>query len=239
VVAHYHGVEGVGAHGEMHVFDDGYAGLADVGHGLTNVSIVMPRRLAKRLSADPAAFVAAWLSSRPSLAARFEHAALSGDVRATGPFNSHARSAWSPGTALLGDAADFFDPFTGEGIYAALRGAELLTPYAFDAVRHGAARSRVALAAYDRARREEFGGKWKVERLVGAAVASPVLFNRVAAALAARRDLADLFVGVTGDFVPARRVLRAGVLLRLLLGAWRGTPGRAPASEPPITSHPA
>jgi menaquinone-9 beta-reductase len=34
-VAHYRGVPGIGAHGEMHVERDGYAGLADVGHGET------------------------------------------------------------------------------------------------------------------------------------------------------------------------------------------------------------
>jgi flavin-dependent dehydrogenase len=120
------------------------------------------------------------------------------------------------GAALVGDAADFFDPFTGEGIYAALRGGELLAPFARAALAAGGAAADGALREYDRARRREFGGKWAVERLIGAAVAFPPLMNHAARVLSRRRDMADLLVGVTGDFVPAREVLRAGYLLRLL-----------------------
>jgi non-specific serine/threonine protein kinase len=56
-------------------------------------------------------------------------------VRAIGPFAQQARRPWAPGAALVGDAADFFDPFTGEGIYAGLRGGELLAPFAAEAAR--------------------------------------------------------------------------------------------------------
>ena len=49
------------------------------------------------------------------------------------------------GVALVGDAAGFYDPFTGEGLYTALRGAELLAEVAHDALRGGAC-SRAAVA---------------------------------------------------------------------------------------------
>jgi flavin-dependent dehydrogenase len=140
-------------------------------------------------------------------------------VRATGPFASAARKAWTPGAALVGDAADFFDPFTGEGIYAALRGGEILAAHVKESI-SDIARGRSgdeSLRAYDRARRSEFSGKWKVERMVGAAVAFPALINRAANVLSRRRDMADLLVGVVGDFVPAREVLSPGYLLRLML----------------------
>ncbi len=216
LVMHYSGIAGMGPHGEMHVFGDGYVGLADVGGGITNVAIVVPATRAPEMKGASGGFADRWIAAHPSVAPRFDGAHRLTTPMATGPFNQRARRAWSPGVALVGDAADFFDPFTGEGIYAALRGAELLTPYAFDAVRAGRTKHEVALAAYDRCRRHEFAGKWEVERLVGTAVGLPLLFNRAASVLAARRDLADLFVGVTGDFVPARRVLRPGYLVQLL-----------------------
>jgi menaquinone-9 beta-reductase len=40
--------------------------------------------------------------------------------------------------------------------------------------------------------------------------------NRAATILSRRRDMADLLVGVVGDFVPAREVLRPRYLLNLL-----------------------
>jgi hypothetical protein len=73
-----------------------------------------------------------------------------------------------------------------------------------------------ALNEYEIARRKEFSGKWTVEKLVGAAVAFPALINRAANVLSRRRDMADLLVGVTGDFVPAREVLRPGYVFNLL-----------------------
>lgn len=80
------------------------------------------------------------------------------------------------------------------------------------------------MRAYQRARRREFAGKWAVERLVSIAVARPALMNRLTATLARRKDLADLLVGVCGDFIPPRELLRPAFLLPLLLG------GRAPAA---------
>jgi hypothetical protein len=41
--------------------------------------------------------------------------------------------------------------------------------------------------------------------------------NRAARAMAARKELADLLVGVTGDFVPPRMVLRLGFLARMFV----------------------
>jgi hypothetical protein len=50
-----------------------------------------------------------------------------------------------------------------------------------------------------------------------------------ARSLALRPTMADTIVGVTGDFVPAREVLRAGFLARLLL-PWKVGAGRAAAT---------
>ena len=220
LVSHYRGVEGIGTLGEMHVTPHGYVGLAAVSGGLTNVALVVPQRDAATMAGDPTAFLERWIAAQPSLAPRFARAQRETPVRATGPFASHATRPWAPGAMLTGDAADFFDPFTGEGIYAALRGGELLAPFAVDAVlatQRGDLRGmRRSLQAYGQARRRTFAGKWRVEKLIGAAVAFPSLMNHAARVLTRDRDLADLLVGVTGDFVPPSAVLRPRTLLRFL-----------------------
>ena len=138
-------------------------------------------------------------------------------VVVTGPFGAYSRRAWAPGAALVGDAADFFDPFTGEGIYAALRGGELLADALVAGLRADDG-GEAALREYDRARRREFGGKWIVERVIGAVVGSPALINRAAKRLSARKDLADLLIGVTGNFVPASEVVRWSYVWKVFVG---------------------
>lgn len=250
LVAHYRGVADIGTLGEMHVTTEGYVGLASVGGGVTNVALVVPRNLAHAIAGDPAAYLTAWLSRQRALASRFTNAERITPVRATGPFASHAVRAWAPGAALVGDAADFFDPFTGEGIYAALRGGELAASFVTDAV-HAREQSDVsgaqrALRAYEQARRDAFQGKWRVEKLIGMAVAFPWLMNRAARVLGRNRELSDLLIGVTGDFVPPSAVLSPSTLWRLLrprttVSAARVTSPRSPvgaSASGTSTSHP-
>ena len=162
LVAHYRKVQGVTDMGEMHVDYDGYFGIVDVGDGKMNVAVVIPQSRAKRIGEDKTAFFEQWIASRPHLAERFVGAERITPVRATGPFATASRRAWAPGAALVGDAADFFDPFTGEGIYAALRGGELLAPHLLEALERPPADERRVLSGYDVARKREFGGKWKL-----------------------------------------------------------------------------
>jgi menaquinone-9 beta-reductase len=225
LVAHFEGFGGMQEWGELHVERDvGYVGLATVDGGLTNAAMAVPATFARSVSAERERFFMDWLRARPQLAARVRGARLASPVRVTGPFASHACHSWAPGAALVGDAADFFDPFTGEGIYCGLRGGELLATHALAAL--GAeteSASDSALARYHRARRTEFAGKWIVERLIGAAVGWAPAMNYFSRTLAARKDMADLLVGVTGNFVPAREVLRPTYLLNLFRSS-NGTP---------------
>lgn len=216
LVTHYRNVQGVTDIGEMHVEYDGYFGIVDVGEGKMNVAVVIPMSRAQQIGDDKTQFLERWIAARPHLAERFAGAERLTPVRATGPFATGSRRAWAPGAALVGDAADFFDPFTGEGIYAALRGGELLAPYLIEAL--GGARDETqVLPGYDRARKREFGGKWKLERIVGMAIAYPWFLNNAAKLLSKRKDMADLLAGVAGDFIPAELVLSPRFLFNLFI----------------------
>lgn len=250
LVSHYRGITGMTSLGEMHVTRDrGYVGLAAVtdtvgdavGDAITNVAVVMPQSLAATALRDgPEAALEQWMLMHPQLAERMRHATRVSPVLATGPFASRARRAWAPGAALVGDAADFFDPFTGEGIFAALRGAEILAPFVESAVRASArgdaTGALLALRAYERARHDAFAGKWRVERLIGAAVSAPRLLDGASRVLGSDRSLADLLIGVTGDFVPPSALVAPTTLWRLARAMLRAT-GRATrrAARPSFT----
>jgi len=193
--------------GEMHVGRPGYVGLGPIGSGVTTVALVLPLDQAHRGERffDE-------LNRFPGVAGRFDPGRIVRRVLATGPFARWSRQPAGDGALLVGDAADFFDPFTGQGIYSALRGAELAAVAILDSLATGA-----SLRQYARARRREFTGKWLLERIIGVAVGWPALIERVVERLIRRPELADLLVRATGNCIPARAALAPAVLAGLVL----------------------
>ncbi len=216
-VAHLEGVSAMGGSAELFVGRHGYVGLNPIGGGRTNVALVVPasRAAAARGRAEP--FFLESLREFPQVLQRVERASLVRRVMVTGPFAASSARVVADGAALVGDAADFFDPFTGEGIFSALRGAELLADAAISALAVGDAVTAASLAPYRRARRRAFAGKWAVERLIGYGMWWPRLFDRAVERLGRRGAMAHTLIGVTGDFVPAREVLNPVFLARMLL----------------------
>lgn len=213
-VTHAVGVAGMGDVGEMYVGRNGYAGLAPLGEGVTNVAVVVD--LARvRIEKPPQASFNHLLRDYPAVCERLRSSTRVSPVRAVGPFGRWVSRATADRVVLVGDAADFHDPFTGEGVYAALHGAELLSEATLPALARDQL-SKSALAPYDAARRRAFGGKWTVERLVSWAVAHPGIFNHITHRLAARPELADVLVAVTGNFAPPHAVLRTSFAWQLI-----------------------
>ena len=205
--AHVADVRDVHELGEMHVGRPGYVGLGPIGNGVTTVALVVPAGEARR-----GARFFDELNRFPGVAGRFDARRTVRPVMATGPFARWSRRAATDGALLVGDAADFFDPFTGQGIYSALRGAELAAAAIVDTLATGA-----SLRQYVRARRREFTGKWLLERMIGIAVGWPALIERVVGRMLRRPDLADLLVRATGNCIPARAALAPRVLAGLVL----------------------
>lgn len=215
--AHAEGIEGLGRHAEMYVGERGYAGLNPIGGGVTSVALVVPQADARPARGRVTAFFCNALDGFPGLHGRVRPERLVRRVLVTGPFAAWSGRVSAPGAALVGDAADFFDPFTGEGICSALRGAEMLAVVAADALSQAGAVTEARLAPYRRARHRAFAGKWAVERLIGYGMWFPRLFDHAVARLGRKPGMADTMIGVTGDFVPARAVLNPAFLARMVL----------------------
>lgn len=224
-VAHVAGVPGLDGFAEMHVGDDGYVGLNRVGvechpersdSVLANVALIVPQRRAMLARGRVEQFFFDALETFPGVRGRVRRDGLIRRVLVTGPFAARSARVVADGALLVGDAADFFDPFTGEGIYSALKGAELAVEVGATALARGGAATAGQLAGYRVARRAAFLGKWAVERLVGYGMLLPGLFDRAVERLE-RRGLSHTFIGVTGDLLPASHVLNPWFLSRMVL----------------------
>jgi flavin-dependent dehydrogenase len=126
-----------------------------------------------------------------------------------------ARRVAGDGFLPVGDAASFLDPFTGDGIHDAMRGALLAAPVADAALRAGDTSER-RLAPYGSARRRAFWAKRQVCWLVQAFIADPALMDYATARLARRPATAITLAGVLGDLSPAWQALSPRFLAQLL-----------------------
>ena len=216
LTAHVAGFAGVSDWGELHVSSEGYVGLGPVGDGITTIALVLPLASVQRRLPDLRAHFFAELERFSGLAGRGAGAQLTRQILVTGPFARWSRRPVADGALLVGDAADFFDPFTGQGIYAAVHGAALAAAALSEPLAHGDRVTAAALASYGRARRQAFTGKWLIERAIGLGVGWPALARRVIGRLSRRPALADLVVGAAGNFVPAQAVLSPRPLLAML-----------------------
>jgi 2-polyprenyl-6-methoxyphenol hydroxylase-like FAD-dependent oxidoreductase len=162
-----------GTHGEMHLGPLGQVGVAPLGGGEVNLNLLLSepgRRLLQRRS--PGELMRAALRATPSLRPRTADARL-GVMLTTGSLPQQSRSVIDEGLALVGDAAGFCDPFTGEGMCFALQGAEALAATIATLPRQGA---------------------WSVRDLRSYADAYRARF-------AAKRRLGEGLVAMTGDYL--------------------------------------
>ena len=152
------------------------------------------------------AFFVARVKQLPHLARRVAGTTIATRVRALGPLAYRVAPPVVGGVLLVGDAAGFYDPLTGEGVFSALRGAELAAEAAGRALTRGDL-SAAGLAEYRDARRATFGDKQHFTRALQFVIGHRRLANVVAQSLARRQELLDFTLGVVGDFVPPRALL--------------------------------
>lgn len=233
LVGRFHGVapDPGGRLGEMRIGRDGCLGLAPLGGGRWNATLVVPLERAPAVAEGRRRFFREGLR-RYGVEARFEAAEPLGSLEITGPFEVSPRRTTAPGALLVGDAAGYFDPMTGQGIHRALATAASAADAvigmlaAVDVSAETSARRR-----YEDALRRTLGPGRRVQAGLDALAVRPALLDRAVALLSERPRLADLLVDVTGDRLPAAALADPRRLLPALLS--RGRPGdSAPLGRP-------
>ena len=204
LVAHHAGSDALTDHGEMHVGDGYYVGLAPMPGGELNVGMALPMRR----SAPASARFDAAIAGLPAVAARLSGRPRLTPIRGASPIGHRVSDVAGPGWVLVGDAAGFVDPFTGEGIYRALRSARA----AADAIREGGDVAR----AYRAERRAALAAKSALGWLVQGFLLVPPLLSHAVRRLDGRPEAALRLGSALGDLRPATDALSPGALIEVL-----------------------
>ena len=200
----------------MRLFRDGYVGIAPIPGDRVNIGIVLGDSWRPILRRDGAATVTnAIVEAIPGIAgdpAAWRFGRRCDTVEGASPLGHRVTRRAGSGWLLVGDAAGFLDPFTGEGLHRALVSADL----ASRAILAKGVGRRDALAAYDRQMHRRFVAKDTVSWLVQAFLARPRLFEYAARRVASRATVRATMGLVMGDLVPAGRALDPRYLVALL-----------------------
>jgi flavin-dependent dehydrogenase len=191
----------------MVVREGAYCGLAPVPGQRLNVGIVLAGRdrlrdLAERGAAIIGAEILDEALGSPRRAGSHPETVPLDRIAGAAPLGHRVVRRAGAGWMLVGDAAGFLDPFTGEGLHRALVSARLAADAATSA------RGTPAdLTAYDRAMRERFGAKDRMALIVQAFLARPQLFEYTARRLARREREREMLGLVMAELMPATRAL--------------------------------
>jgi flavin-dependent dehydrogenase len=212
--------DGVARDARLVVIRDGYVGLAPVNGGRLNIGIVLGSPWRDALARDGAAATARralrMVPPSPDDPVDWAGAEACDRIAGASPLGARVTRRAGPGWFLVGDAAGFLDPFTGEGLHRALVSTELAAVTIDAALRADSERRVRGADAYDRAMRRRFASKDAVSWLVQSFLARRRLFEYAARRLADRPDVRATMGLVMGDLVPASRGLDPRFLAALL-----------------------
>ena len=196
------GVSRPSDHGHLVLDQAETIGLAPVGGSAWNLTRVVRGGRGADVASDALDLLRRAAGHIPGLGA----ARPDGPIRASGPFHWLTRRVVGPGLVLVGDAAGYYDPLTGQGIHRAISGAEEAARVIDDALNHGALVGEHSLAPYARSlRRTQEPGR-RVQRTIEWLLGHPSLLAGALSYLDRAGTLPDL-VAVTGDARPVRSLL--------------------------------
>lgn len=186
-----------------------YAGIAPVPAGRVNVGIVLPGRWIRQA---PDMMAQRLLGRFPGPSEPWMSAPITDGYRSAGTLENRPLKVGGNGFALVGDAAGFIDPLTGEGLHRALVSSEL----AADAISRSLRGDRNALADYDRRLRSRFLAKDVVSWVFQMFIAQPAVLDYALSRLARRHRQRKTLTLVLTDQIRASRALDPRFLARLL-----------------------
>ena len=161
-----HRLEGA-AEGNISVFwfAHGWFWLIPLRDGTTSVGAVCWPYYMKSRKSDPTTFLLETIALCPELAARLEHAQLTGPATATGNYSYECTRMAGGRYLMIGDAWAFVDPVFSSGVYLAMNSAALGADVVEGVLRDPAAAPRLYAQFERRIRRGVKTFSWLIYRM--------------------------------------------------------------------------
>jgi len=213
---HYRGFGDLDGYVEMYVGGGAYFAINPLDAARANVMVVVPNAALERWSGDVDDGVRGKAAELGCGRRSFSGVQRIGERASVGPLAHRVRSPIAPGAVLIGDAAGLLNPFTGQGVFLALSGAEAASTAILTALRDRRAEAS-AFERYATLRKRDFRARRALCALLTLLVDISPLARRTAARLqrypAAREALMDAIAGIGAP----QRALAPGVVGRLLV----------------------
>lgn len=219
LVAHYEGAAKLIDYGLISVGVRSYCILNPIGKRLVNACIVADHGVVRGWKGHVEELFDVMLQEFPLAVRTLGDTQRSGPIRCLGPLAFHTGRSAKAGALLIGDAAGFYDPFTGEGVGHALSGSQLAAREITSALTEGdgyLAESR--LMRFDRQQRAAFKSRKRLGVTLQTVIRHPLAANLVVRFLRGRQSFADLLLGVVGDLLPPSAltgILHPALLLKI------------------------
>src|SRR3990172_2460948 len=215
LVAYYEGASELRDHGMISVGRAAYSILNPIGGGQINASIVVDQAVMLPWKGKLEALFDHKLADFPHAAKVLRGMRRSAPVRCLGPLAFRASRTSKAGALLIGDAAGFYDPFTGEGVHRALWSAGLAAHEIAAALSDGDL-TTTRFNRFDRQQRKAIANKERLGAALQAIIRRPTAANALARPLRRHQPLADLLLAVIGDLLPPRALLSLDALKALM-----------------------
>ena len=201
---------------EMHVGKGSYLATNPLRHGRSNVMLVVPRKQIAQAAGHPDEWFKRVAGDFDRSGEPYGSDARLGPYVTVGPLAHYVSTAAQPGVMLVGDAAGFISPFTGQGVYLAIASARAAAK-TIVAISARNCACTALLAAYDHEQRRDRQVRSALSRALDILAYAPPLARRLMRRLAQhdalREELLEIFCGLKPPSMlrGARLLVEAGI----------------------------
>ncbi len=189
--------------GQMHVLRNGmYVGLNPISNQEINFSLVLDKKFFDN-SNGVNTFVRNLIDSYPILKKQIANIEETDHFNVLMPISKKVKSIIGKNAVLMGDAAGFLDPLTGEGMYSAIKMSKLLAEQIdLDNIEQ-------SLSSYQTLKIQFFKNKIQINKIFQLIIKSSIMSNLIGHFLKTHQYFANQLIGLIGNIYTPKTFIQS------------------------------